>query len=154
VTIPLRALLAAAASTSIAWGWSFLGERQEQSDRTALVHRLLDAGQARLADFEAQRLVADFQGEPANARLVAMAAAVVEANALLQQRHPDRARARLEPLASEPDAPAVLHFLLGRALIQLGDSAAGAAEQERARQLAPDAPLFREAPAREATGRG
>jgi len=154
VTIPLRALLAAAACTSIAWGWSTLGERQEYADRVALIHRLLDAGQARLAGFEARQLDQDFHDEPASARLSAFADAIVAANTLLQQRHPEQARARLEPLAAEPDAPAVLHFLLGRALIQLGDAAQGAAEQEKARQLSPDAPLFRAPPSGTPTGRG
>lgn len=154
MTIPLRALLAAAACSSIAWGWSLLGERQEFSDRVALVRSLLDAGQARLAEFEARRLDSDFHDHPESPRLLAMTAAIVEANELLKQHHPEAARARLEPLADETDAPAVLHFLLGRALIQLGETVAGNAEQEKARALSPDAPLFRAPPPREATGRG
>jgi hypothetical protein len=161
VTIPLRALLAAAACSSIAWSWSFLGDAQEVRDRIALIHGLLDSGQARLADFEARRLHADFEkggmfdSAPRTvARLRGMADAIVAANELLQQHHPEQARARLEPLAVEADAPAVLHFLLGRALIQLGETAAGTAEQEKARQLAPDAPLFKVPPPKGATGRG
>ena len=154
MTIPLRALLAAAACTSIAWGWSALGERQEYGDRVALILRLLDAGQVRLAGFEARRLDADFHDEPQSPRLLAFTDAIVAANSLLQQRHPEQARSRLEPLAAEPDAPAVLHFLLGRTLIQLGEAAQGAAEQQKARELAPDAPLFRTPPSGNPTGRG
>lgn len=154
VTIPLRALLAAAACGSIAWGASRLGERQEFHDRVAQIHRLLDSGQARLADFEARRLDADFHERPESPRLLAMTDAIVAANGMLQQHQAEAARARLAPLADEPDAPAVLHFLLGRALIQLGETAAGAAEQQKARELAPDAPLFHAPPPKEATGRG
>jgi hypothetical protein len=154
VTIPFRALLAAAACTSIAWGWSALGERQEFADRVALVRGLLDAGQARLADFEARRLDLDFHDRREATRLAVHADAIVAANELLKQHQAEAARARLAPLAEEQDAPAVLHLLLGRALIQLGRTAEGKAEQERARQIAPDAPLFRDLPFGNPSGRG
>ena len=127
----------------LAWAWRILGERQEATSRRGYVHERLDAGQLRAADFLAARLTHDFAALDWTARLRATTSTLVAANALLQQRRASDARARLEPLVAGGDAPAAAHFLLGRALIQLGERAAGEAEQAKARELAPDAPFFR-----------
>jgi hypothetical protein len=150
VKIPVRALLTALVCLAIAWAWQRTGERQELASRLAFVHTLLDGGQLRIADALAQRLAADFPDAAASGPLRATTQALVEANLLLQQKRAADARARLAPLAAQPDAPAAAHFLLGRALIQLGDATGGNAEKAKARELAPDAPLFREATPKEA----
>jgi Flp pilus assembly protein TadD len=154
VKIPVRALLTALACLSIAWGWRRTGELQEDEARRALVHRLLDEGRVNLADAEAQRLERDFADVAANVALHATTKVLLEANLLLKQRRPADARARLAPIVAQPDAPAAAHYLLGVALNRLGESAAAAAELAKARALAPDAPLFREAAPKGAAGDG
>jgi hypothetical protein len=145
---PAWRALSVAAVAMVAFGlagaWCSLGERQEAASRRGYVLLQLDAGQLRVADFLAARLAHDFAALDWTARLRATTSTLVAANALLQQRRASDARARLAPLVEEGDAPAAAHFLLGRALIQLGEKAAGEAEQAKARALAPDAPLFRQ----------
>jgi hypothetical protein len=143
-----RALSVAAVAFALAWAWRLLGERQEAASRAGFVRELLDAGQLRVADFQATRLAHDFDELEWTGRLRETTAALVAANTLIQQRRASDARARLAPLVAAADAPAAAHFLLGRALIQLGETAAGEAEKARARALAPDAPLFRQGPDR------
>jgi hypothetical protein len=154
VKIPVRALLAAVGCLAIAWSWRFTGERQEVTSRRSFVQQLLDEGRINPADFAAQALEKDFVDDPAVARVHATTRTLAEANALLKQRRPADARARLDPVVAQADAPAVAHWLLGIALNQLGEKSAAAAEQAKARALAPDAPLFREPPHKEAAGRG
>lgn len=138
-----RALSVAAVAFALAWGWRVLGERQEARSRADFVRQMLDAGQLRVADAQAARLAGDFTELEWTARLRDTTKELVAANALLQQKRASDAKAKLAPIVAAGDAPAAAHFLLGRALIQLGDAAAGEAEKAKARALAPDSPLFK-----------
>jgi hypothetical protein len=149
----VRAVVAAAACFGAASAWRILGERQEVVSRRGFVRTLLDAGQLRMAQFQAARLEADFATDETG-RLHATTRTLLEANTLLRERRAKEARARLAPIAAAGDAPAVAHLLLGRALIAAGDRAAGEAELAKAREVAPDAPLFKTAARGDVPGDG
>jgi len=139
-----RALSVAAAAFVLAWGWRVLGERQEAESRRDHVRRVLDVDVDLVkADILAARLASDFGELEWTAPLRETTRALVAAAPLIQQHQAAQAREKLAPIVAQADAPAVAHFLYGRALIQLGETAAGEAEKAKARELAPDSPLFR-----------
>ena len=138
----------AAVAFVLASAWRILAERQEAESRRGFVRTLLDAGQLRVADGQAARLAHDFAALDWTARLRATTKDLVAANSLLQQKRAGDAKAKLAPIVAAGDAPAAAHFLLGRALIQLGETAAGEAEKAKARALAPDAAFFKQGPDR------
>jgi hypothetical protein len=142
-----RALSVAAVAMvafGLAWAWCSLGERQEAASRRDHVRRVLDVdGDLVKADILAARLAADFGELEWTARLRETTHALATVVPLIQQHMAAQARERLAPIVAQADAPAVAHFLYGRALIQLGETAAGEAEKAKARELAPESPIFR-----------
>jgi hypothetical protein len=142
-----RALSVAAVAFALASAWRLLGERQEADSRRDYVRRMLDVDLVK-ADILAARLAADFDELEWTARLRETTHTLVAVPPLLQQKRAEEARTRLAPIVAEPDAPAVAHFLYGRALIQLGETAAGEAEKAKARELAPESLLFRRSEAK------